>query len=45
MLILTRKLGESIIIGDNIVVTVSDIRNGQVKLGIVAPEGVKVDRE
>ncbi len=45
MLILTRKLGESIVIGDNIVVTVSDIKKTQVKLGIIAPKDVTVNRE
>ncbi len=45
MLVLTRRLGESVLIGDNIVVTVSDIKNGQIKLGIEAPEDVTVNRE
>ncbi len=45
MLILTRKLGESIVIGDNIKITVTDIRNGQIKLGIDAPKDVTVNRE
>ncbi len=45
MLILTRKLGESVVIGDNIVVTVSDIKNGQIKLGITAPKNVTINRE
>jgi carbon storage regulator len=45
MLILTRKLGESVLIGNDIVVTVSDIKNGQVKLGISAPKNVTVNRE
>ena len=45
MLILTRRLGESIVIGDNIVVTVSDIKNGQIKLGIDAPKDVIICRE
>ncbi len=45
MLILTRKLGESVVIGDNIVVTVTDIKNGQIKLGIDAPKDVTVNRE
>ncbi len=45
MLILTRKLGESVVIGDNIIVTVSDIKNGQIKLGITAPKDVTVNRE
>lgn len=45
MLILTRKLGESITIGDNIKVTVLGIYGKQVKLGIEAPERVSVHRE
>ena len=45
MLILTRKLGESVVIWDNIIVTVSDIKNGQIKLGITAPKDVTVNRE
>lgn len=37
MLILTRKLGESITIGDDITVTVLGIKGGQIKIGIKAP--------
>ncbi len=45
MLILSRKAGESIVIANNIVVTVVSVTNGQVRLGIDAPAGVIVDRE
>ncbi len=45
MLILTRKLNESVVIGDNIKVTITDIRNGQIKLGITTPRDVTVNRE
>lgn len=45
MLILTRKLGENIRIGDNIRIVVLDIKGGQVKLGIDAPPSVAVHRE
>jgi carbon storage regulator len=45
MLILTRKLGESIIIEDNIKVTVVDINNQQIKLGIDAPKHITINRE
>lgn len=45
MLVLTRKLGEMIRIGDLIKVTVLEVRSGQVKLGIDAPTEVKVHRE
>ncbi len=44
MLVLTRKLKESIIIGDDIEVTVVDVKGDQVKLGIVAPSHVSVHR-
>ena len=45
MLVLTRKLGENIRIGDVIKITVLEVRSGQVKLGIDAPAEVKVHRE
>ncbi len=45
MLILTRNLNESIIINDNIKITVISDKHGQVKLGIEAPEDVKIWRE
>ncbi|MDI3281006.1 MAG: carbon storage regulator CsrA [Bacillota bacterium] len=45
MLVLTRKLDESIIIGDNIKLTVVEIRGDQVKLGIEAPREIPVHRE
>ncbi len=45
MLILTRKLGESITIGDNIKVTVLGIYGKQVRLGIDAPQKIVVHRE
>ena len=45
MLILTRKLGESIRIGDNIKITVSDIKGKQIRIGIEAPEDIAVHRE
>jgi carbon storage regulator len=45
MLILTRKQNESVIINDDIKVTVLSDRHGQVKLGIDAPEDVKLWRE
>lgn len=45
MLILTRKLGENIRIGDDVKITILDIRGGQVKLGIEAPPHVSVHRE
>ena len=45
MLILTRRSGESVVIGDNTKITATDIRNGQIKLGITAPKDVTVNRE
>ena len=44
MLVLTRKLGESITIGDHIRVTVVAMKGNQVKLGIEAPVNTKVHR-
>lgn len=45
MLILTRKLGESLLIGDDVEITVLSVRGNQVKLGIKAPKEVAVHRE
>ncbi|MGY2373302.1 carbon storage regulator CsrA [Pseudomonas sp. SDO524_S393] len=45
MLILTRKLGESINIGEDIIVTVLGVNGNQVRLGINAPKSVAVHRE
>ena len=44
MLVLTRKTQESIIIGEDIVLTVVEIRSGKVRLGIQAPKEVSVHR-
>ncbi len=44
MLVLSRKLDESILIGDNIVVKVVGIENGMVKLGIDAPRDISIIR-
>ena len=44
MLVLSRKIGETIHIGDNILLTVVEIRGDRVRLGIVAPAEVLVDR-
>lgn len=45
MLILTRKPGESIYIGDDIIVTVSEIKGNQVRIGIKAPPQKRIYRE
>jgi carbon storage regulator len=44
MLILARKINESIMIGDQVEVSVIDIKGDQVKIGITAPRSVKVFR-
>ena len=44
MLILARRIGESIVIGDQVEVSVVDIKGDQVKLGIAAPRSVPVFR-
>ncbi|MBQ0140800.1 MAG: carbon storage regulator CsrA [Kurthia sp.] len=45
MLVLTRKLGESIIIGDGIEVKIVGIDGDQIKLGVEAPKEVKIYRQ
>jgi carbon storage regulator len=45
MLILSRRVNEKIVIGDNVVVSVIEVRGDQVKIGIEAPKSVKVYRE
>src|SRR5580692_5511671 len=45
MLVLSRKLGERICIGDNICITVVDIDRGKIRLGIEAPREVPVFRQ
>jgi len=44
MLVLSRQRDESIIIGDNVVITVVDIRGDKVRLGIQAPQEIPVHR-
>ncbi len=44
MLVLSRQRDESIVIGDNIVVTIVDVRGDKVRLGIDAPREVSVHR-
>jgi len=44
-LVLTRKVGQKIMIGDSVVVTVTGISHGQVKIAIDAPKSISVDRE
>jgi carbon storage regulator len=45
MLILTRRLGESVKIGDQVTVTVLGVKGGHVRLGFTAPKEVAVHRE
>jgi carbon storage regulator len=44
MLILTRRVGETLVIGDDITVTVLAVKGGQVRLGVNAPRDVPVHR-
>ena len=45
MLILSRRIGETMMIGDDIVVTVLSVKGNQVRIGIKAPKDVAVHRE
>lgn len=45
MLVLTRKIGERVLIGDDIVVTILDSRGDGIRIGIDAPRGVRIQRD
>ena len=45
MLVLTRRTGEKLVIGENVTVTVLDVRGKQVRIGIEAPRDIAVNRE
>lgn len=45
MLILTRRIGETLMIGDDVTVTVLGVKGNQVRLGVNAPKDVAVHRE
>ena len=45
MLVLSRRVDESLLIDKDIKITVLDIKGGQVRLGITAPQSIKVQRE
>ena len=45
MLILARRAGETLVIGDDVTVTVLGVKGNQVRIGVNAPKDVRVDRE
>lgn len=45
MLILTRRVGETLIIGDDVVITILGVKGNQVRVGINAPKNVSIHRE
>ncbi|CAD5376748.1 pleiotropic regulatory protein for carbon source metabolism [Pseudomonas sp. OF001] len=45
MLIITRRVGETIFVGDDIKVTVLGVKGNQVRIGVEAPKGIAVHRE
>lgn len=45
MLVLTRRIGESLRIGDNVTVTILDVQGNQIRIGVAAPRDVTVLRE
>jgi carbon storage regulator len=45
MLILTRRVGETLVVGDNVTVTVLGVKGNQVRIGVNAPRDISVHRE
>ena len=45
MLVLTRKIGEKLVIGDEVIISVLGVKGNQVRIGIVAPIEIQVHRE
>lgn len=45
MLILTRRVGETVMIGDDVRATILDVKGKQIRLGIIAPREIPVHRE
>ncbi|WP_024328866.1 MULTISPECIES: carbon storage regulator [unclassified Thioalkalivibrio] len=45
MLVLTRKVGERLMVGEDIAVEVLDVNGSQARIGVTAPEDMRIDRE
>lgn len=45
MLVLTRKIGQGIVIGDDVTITIVEMKGGSVRIGIDAPRGKKIYRQ
>jgi carbon storage regulator CsrA len=45
MLILTRRIGEKLVIGDNVIITIMAAKGSQIRIGIEAPRDIQVHRE
>ena len=45
MLVLTRKPGERILVGDDITITVLDVRGDSIRIGVDAPRGMRIQRD
>ena len=45
MLVLTRKLGEGIVIGENVTITIVEMKGGNIRIGIEAPPDMKIYRQ
>lgn len=45
MLVLTRRVGEKVVIGEEVMLTVVSIKDGRVRLGVTAPRSIAVQRE
>ena len=45
MLILTRRIGEKLVIGDNVIITIMGAKGSQIRIGIEAPRDIQVHRE
>jgi len=45
MLVLTRRVGENMLVGDDVTITILGVKGNQIRIGIVAPKNVAVHRE